>query len=159
MNTQISIPVATKQFLELVDFLKVKGDPRDPVDMVCIAIDYWMENASWKPELLEESDSRGYQWKNLFLPTGTQLRMQYKGRYHYAKVVGDEVIFEGNVTSPGSMANAIAGSSRNAWRDIWIKRPVETKWTLAGDWRDFKESEVRLEELVRNFEPDFNPNK
>jgi hypothetical protein len=61
--------------------------------------------------------------------------MQYKGRYFYAKVEGDEMFFEGKAISPGSLANTIAGSSRNAWRDLWIKRPSETEWTLANDCR------------------------
>lgn len=167
MNTYISVPIATKQFLALVDFLKAQDDPRDPVDIISLAIDYWVDYASWKPELLEESDSYGYQWKTLFLPSGTQLRMQYKGRYHYAKVVGDEMIYEGVATSPGGMANTIAGSNRNAWRDMWIKRPNESEWTLADDCRrrDIEEAEIRLKEAtaslkeaLKNVGPDFNPN-
>ena len=34
MNKQISIPIMTEQFLELVGFLRRNGDPRDPVDVV-----------------------------------------------------------------------------------------------------------------------------
>lgn len=135
MKTQIAVPVFTEQFLELANFLRSNNDPRDPVDVVCIAIDYWLDNASWKPELLSESDTRGYQWKSLFLPNGTQIRMQYKGTYFYAKVEGDEVMFHGKPSSPGSLANMIAGGSRNAWRDLWIKRPDDKEWTLADDCR------------------------
>jgi hypothetical protein len=61
MKTKISIPVWTDQFLELANFLHSNGDRRDPVDMVSAAIDYWLDNASWKPELLAQSDTRGYQ--------------------------------------------------------------------------------------------------
>ena len=136
MKTYISIPVETDQFLELVDFLRSNGDPRDPVGMVSTAIQYWLDNASWKPELLAESNTQGYQWKTLFLPNGTEIRMQYKGAYSYANVEGDSIIFKDKAISPGSLANTIAGSSRNAWRDLWIKRPEDKEWKLADDCRD-----------------------
>ena len=135
MKTQISVPVDTEQFLGLVDFLRSNGDPRDPVEVIGIAIEYWQDNASWKPELLAVSENRGYQWKNLFLPEGTEIRMQYKGSYYYAKVEGDAIIYEGNPISPGSLANSITSSSRNAWRDLWIKRPQDREWKLSDDCR------------------------
>jgi hypothetical protein len=135
MKTHISISIPTDQFLELVDFLRSNGDLRDPVELVSTAIDYWLDNASWKPELIAVSDTRGYQWKSLFLPDSTQVRMQYKGRYFYSKIEGDELIYDGNPISPANLANSIAGSSRNAWRDLWIKRPIDTEWILADDCR------------------------
>ena len=135
MNKSISIPVHTALFLDLVDLLREKSDPRDPVEMVGHAIEYWIMNANTKPELFEATDARGYQWKNLFLPHGTQIRMPYKGAYHYAKVEGDQIVYNGTPTSPGSLANMITHSSRNAWRDLWIKRPKDSEWMLADDLR------------------------
>ena len=135
MKSTIAVPVETDQFLELANFLRANNDPRDPVHVVWNAIDYWMDNASWKPELLSVSSARGYQWKGLFLPEGTEVRMQYKGAYSYAKVEGDELIFDGKPISPSSLANTITGTSRNAWRDLWIKRPNDQEWKLADDCR------------------------
>lgn len=136
MKTTISVPISTDQFLELANFLHSNNDPRDPVDMVTFAIDYWLLKASLDPEQwLTKSDTRGFQWKSLFLPEGTQIRMQYKGSYSYAKVEGDEVIFNGKAISPASLANTIARGSRNAWRDLWIKRPGDKEWKLADDCR------------------------
>lgn len=135
MNTQISVPVDTEQFLDLVDFLRSNGDPRDPVLVIWEAIAYWVDNASWKPELLSESANRGYQWKSLFLPEGTQVRMQYKGVTYYAKVEGDDLVYNGSPISPSSLANTITQSSRNAWRDLWLLRPQDTEWQLADDCR------------------------
>lgn len=140
MNTQVSVPVSTDLFLELVDFLRSNSDPRDPVVVVATAIDYWLQNASWKPELLQESSARGYQWKGLFLPEGTEIRMQYKGVYAYAKVEGDDIVYGGKSISPASLANTIAGSSRNAWRDLWVKRPGDKEWLLADDCRQAGQS-------------------
>ena len=136
METHISVPITTSLFLELANFLRSKEDPRDPVNVISTAIYYWMDNADWKPELLVESDARGYQWKNVFLPDGTQIRMQYQGSYSYAKVEGDDITYQGKPISPGSLARAIAGgSNRNAWRDLWIKRPKDREWILADDLR------------------------
>lgn len=137
MGTQISIPVATRQFLALADFLKAQGDARDPVLAVQDAIDYWLDNASWKPELLHHAQpsNLGYQWKSLFLPDSTEVRMQYKSDWYYAKVEGDKLIYEGEPITPGRLANTVTGTSRNAWRDLWIKRPADTEWLLADDCR------------------------
>lgn len=135
MKTHIAVPIATKTFLELAEFLKQNGDSRDPVEVLPLAIDYWMTNADWKPELLRTSSGLGYQWKSLFLPDGTELRMQYKGRYHYAKVEGDQLLYQGQPTTPGSLTNTISGTSRNAWRDLWVKMPDDAGWTLADELR------------------------
>ena len=138
MKTQISVPLETEQFLSLVDFLRSNGDARDPVIVIADALDYWMDNASWKPELLMESVSRGYQWKSLFLPDRTEIRMQYKGAYFYAIIENDALIYNGKPISPSTLANTIAGSSRNAWRDLWVKRPGDTDWCLADELRPQK---------------------
>ena len=141
MKTQISVPIDTDQFLELAEFLSSNGDPRDPVNVVGDAIEYWIQNASWKPELLTVSSTRGYQWKSLFLPEATQIRMQYKGAYSYANVEGDDIVYNGKAISPSSLANTIASSSRNAWRDLWIKRPADKEWKLADDCRQETQSD------------------
>ena len=49
MKTTISVPISTDQFLELANFLHSNNDPRDPVDMVTFAIDYWLLKASLDP--------------------------------------------------------------------------------------------------------------
>lgn len=145
MQTYVSIPIPTTLFLDLAEFLKHHGDPRDPVQVVADAIDYWMDNADSKPELLVETTARGYQWKQLFLPDGTEIRMQYKGAYSYARVEGDEIIYKGQAVSPASLANTIAGSNRNAWRDLWIKRPSDKEWRIAEDCRT---EEKRLSDSI-----------
>ncbi len=141
MNSYVSIPIPTEKFLELVNFLHSNGDPRDPVEMVEYSIQYWLENVNWKPELLKEAvpNTRGYQWKNLFLVHGTEIRMQYKGTYFYAEVENDKIIYEGEPISPGSLANTIAATSRNAWNDLWIKRPKDKEWKLADELRKLNE--------------------
>lgn len=70
-----------------------------------------------------EQQSCGYQWKTLFLPEGTELRMESRGNTFRARVSGDQIIFEGRPVSPRGMTLAIAGEGRNAWRDLTLKLP------------------------------------
>jgi hypothetical protein len=34
--------------------------------------------------------------------------------------------------TPAQLANAIAGGTRNAWRDLWIRLPGERQWKNAA---------------------------
>ena len=154
MNSHICIPLPTKAFLRLVDFLREVESNRDPVAAVEVAIHYWIDNAEWKrDDLLPELNSsalHGYSWRHkessLFLPEGTGIRMRYKGQFCYAEVVKDEIRFEGEVLSPSALTKRITGSNRNAWRDLWVKRPSDEKWMLADDLR---QKEMRaLNELL-----------
>lgn len=135
MNSNICVSIPTELFLDLCNFLKNRNDSRDPVLCIADAIDYWLQNAEEKPELLSVQPLLGYQWKNLFMPSGTELRMSYRGSYKYAKVDGDQIIYQGVSVTPSTLANTIAGSSRNAWRDLWIRLPGEPEWRLANDFR------------------------
>lgn len=137
-QSHINVPVATSQFIELADFLKEHGSDRDPVEVISNAIVYWMDNASWKqadlmPETLVED--LGYRWKNLFLPHGTRIRMRYKGEYYYAEVRGDKFMYNGETASPSIFANRVTRSSRNAWRDLEIRRPGDDEWYVADSMR------------------------
>ena len=139
-NSTISVPIPTSQFIELADFLREQGSDRDPVAVIQNAINYWMENASSKqedlmPEIFTGNEDKGYSWKEIFLPHATSIRMKYKGEYSYAKVDGDNLIYEGKVVSPSEFANKVADSSRNAWRDLEIKRPGDSAWISADHLR------------------------
>ena len=140
----ISVPIPARLFLKLAEFLRDQGSDRDPVKAVADAVDYWIDNASWKqkdlmPEIFDQQ--KGYRWKALFLPHGTIVRMKYKGEFHYAKVDGDRITFKGQSVSPSEFANGVTGTSRNAWRDIEIRRPGDETWHLADNLRP------RLEDL------------
>ncbi len=79
---------------------------------------------------------RGYQWKEVFLQNGTEVKMTYKGRAKFSRIVHENLIDEDGVKfdSPAKWANAVANNtSRNAWRDIWVKFPDTSKWVFADD--------------------------
>jgi|JI10StandDraft_1071094.scaffolds.fasta_scaffold156111_1 hypothetical protein len=78
----------------------------------------------------------GYHWAPLFLPNGTRIRMEYKKETSNAAVKKNKIDFNGKSYSPSELACFIAaGTSRNAWRDLLIKRPTDTEWCLADDLR------------------------
>ncbi len=139
MNTRnfISVPIETSQFLNLAEFLREEKSEFDPAEAIAFALDYWMENASWKPELIVKprQADKGYHWKNIFMPNGTSLRMKYRGETYYAAVQGDQVIFGGKVVSPSEFTRLVTETSRNAWRDIYIKRPNDLEWIFADKLR------------------------
>lgn len=142
MSGTISVPISTGLFLRLYEFLKEHGSSRDPVDVVDSAIEYWMSNAEWKaadlmPETTTASRHHGYFWKPMLLPPGTVVRMKYKGQTHEATVVENDLVFNGERLSPSEFANRVAnGTTRNAWNDLLIRRPLDREFQPAKSLRD-----------------------
>jgi len=101
-----------------------------------------------------EEQLGGYQWKEVFLPNGAQLRMKYMGKLYEVSVAGDVLEFEGEKgLSPSQIANKVTSSSRNAWRDFEILRnpnEPEAKWVPAQRLRDMEleQSKKRKKEYL-----------
>src|SRR4051812_21102108 len=87
----------------LSDVLRKTGDGRSAQQIVELAVTQWIVNAGVGSAAAQASIC-GYQWKSLFLPEGTKLRMQYHGNYSYAQVVRDAIVFEGVALSPRQFA-------------------------------------------------------
>jgi len=134
-QSHVSVPVPTALFVELVNFLGEEGINLDPVQTVSDAINYWIENVSWKKHDMLGGPSRsdqGYSWKQVFLPHGTKIRMKYKGTMHYAAIDGDEFVYQDQPMSPSEFAKQVAsGIPRNAWRDLEVRKPSDTEWHSA----------------------------
>ncbi|HZV66271.1 MAG TPA: hypothetical protein VFG03_15300 [Telluria sp.] len=81
--------------------------------------------------IVPRSGVRGYQWKCLFLPDGTELRMRFGGEVFYARVLEDAIVYQGQRLSPRQLTIAIAGDGHNAWRELWLLLPGESTWKLA----------------------------
>ena len=143
---------------ELYDKIVIRSGGRlDPADLAVGQVEDFVERnmadpSFWTEEglaLFEEDEEtsdvakfgapdRGYQWQQLFLPNGTELRMTYGGSYHYAQVRHEKIFYEGSGKySPSKWASKIAdNTSRNAWRDIWLRLPGSAIWFLANDRRN-----------------------
>jgi len=74
---------------------------------------------------------RGYRWKSLFLPEGTVLRSWSYGDHNYARVEGDRIIHDGKSVSPNQFAQSFARTTRNAWTDLYIRRPEDKQFKSA----------------------------
>jgi hypothetical protein len=129
----------TAALRRLAEFLRETGSSLKPKEAAEQAINQWIAAAKGQWASLAVTPSRGYQWKSLFLPEGSELRMRYGGQCHYARVEGDAIVYRGQRVSPRQMAIALAGGGHNAWREFWILLPGESKWKNASLMR--RESE------------------
>jgi hypothetical protein len=96
----------------------------------------WLEIDIEKLELRKNGQpTHGFQWKNVFLPEGTQLRTSYGQITAFAKVVGEFILTEdGTSLTPSTFANRYT-RGRNAWRFVWLRFPGENCWTRAENCR------------------------
>ena len=85
------------------------------------------------PTLARYGDpAKGYNWHGVLLPNGTQLKVTYRGEAKLAEVRHRQIYFEGQPCSPSQFASRAANNtSRNAWRDIWVKRRTDGDWIFA----------------------------
>jgi len=130
----IDVPVPIPVFQQLCDYLDSQPRRLEISAVAGIAIKEWLEGASAPRDV--RSLLSGYQWKGLFLPSGTVLRASFKGRSQQAAVQGDAIIFDGRAVSPSEFVNALGGTNRNAWRAVWLLFPDEKIWRLAATCRD-----------------------
>jgi len=95
--------------------------------------------------------TKGYMWRNVFLSNGTELKMHYKGKDYYARVKNEKIYYKDISYSPSEFARHIANNtSRNAWRDIWIRDDTSDSinWELADTVRKMEiESTKSFNEL------------
>jgi hypothetical protein len=117
-------------FAERCDYLRAASRTPAATEVLVHALRHWMA-----AEQEATVAACGYQWKSLFLPDTSRVRMHVGGQRFYAAVVGDQLMFEGHPVSPRQMTLAIAGEGRNAWRDLWICMPGEKNWTPAARLR------------------------
>jgi hypothetical protein len=155
MNAGASATGNTEVLLELADFLREINSPLPAGEVLVQAVHAWMAHERHRISALSASASAstsasatapgaapagefavpGYQWKCLFLPEGSMLRMGYLGQDFFAQVQGNAVVHRGQRMSPRQFTQAVAGDGRNAWRDLWVRLPGEKSWTRAMQLR------------------------
>jgi len=131
MKSTVSLQVDTDILLRLIAQLRQLGGTQDVSEGITAAIAFWLDERAKLPAGLDPSNVRGYQWKSLFLPEGTVLRSWSYGEHNYACVEGDLIIHQGRAVSPNQFAQSFARSTRNAWTDIFIRRPGDQQFKLA----------------------------
>jgi|GEM_PF-1302310 len=135
-------PLLTPRLLQdLVDSLDRTKSTLSPIEAIEMAVRAWMAAAeadfqsTQGDHLHPQSRPGGYQWKSLFLPHGTELRMSTEEGNFYAQVDGDVIVYKGKAVSPRQFTVAAAGEARNAWRDVSIRRPGDDRWRIASHLR------------------------
>lgn len=116
-------------YMELYYQMRKREDQRSQEEIMLIALKEWMTREYGQPT------DRGYQWKDLFLPHGTRLRIMHRRLCYFAQVESDLLMADGKITTPNAWAAEVCGMVRNAWRDIYIRRNYREPWTRAHDLR------------------------
>lgn len=138
----IASQVPPSLMAELTMHLRNCGSTLSPAQAATAAIRAWIKAQEQPPVTIAAVSSRGYQWKTLFLPEGTELRMSTSGSTYHARVVEDDIVYNGRKVSPRGMTLAIAGEGRNAWRDLWLRFPGERHFLPASRCRREHEREL-----------------
>lgn len=83
-------------------------------------------------------------WKDVVIPWGSEVRMQYAGAYHIARIGRGKIVDKDGEFSPSEWASKIAGgTSRNAWRDLYFRSPSKPDWVSATALRDIHRREAQ----------------
>jgi hypothetical protein len=127
MNTTLSLQIDRKVLSMLTTHLGLHGDTAELSEAVTAAIAFWLA----EPGGAHPNGMRGYQWKSLFLPEGTLLQSWSYGEHNYARVEGDQIIHRGRPVSPNQFAHSFARTTRNAWRDLSVRRPGDKHFRMA----------------------------
>ena len=131
MKSTMTLQVDTDTLLKLIGQLRVRGGSQDLSAAITAAIELWLREQSKLAAGCDPASVRGYQWKSLFLPEGTEIRSWSYGEHNYARVEGDEIIHKGKSVTPNEFAQSFARSMRNAWMDLSVRRPQDQHFKMA----------------------------
>jgi hypothetical protein len=130
----LSIPSSTVR--DLLNFAADSGSLDAVAEFADQAIREWLACAK-APQSPQSGPKHGFQWKTLFLPEGTQLRVwSRENGSRYAEVVGDQIMHAGLPVTPNEFVRLQEGIPRNAWTEVSILMPGETAWKAAHIRRD-----------------------
>ena len=89
------------------------------------------------------ADIKGLSWKEIFVPSGAEVRMQYDGKSHHGRVSNGKIRDSEGDFSPSEWAKKVAnGTSRSAWRDLAFKFPGKSSWVSAQRLREEAAAEI-----------------
>jgi hypothetical protein len=159
MNAALLLPVDPDTLVALSSHLRDTGSEHSLLGAASLAIRAWIVADSAPTDAkgsrpgpaaaaapaTTHCAARGYQWKELFLPDGTDMRMQFEGETYHARVIGDAIVYEGRRVSPRQLTMAIAGDGRNAWRDLSIRLPGEQHFRPACLLRRNQQARIKVE--------------
>lgn len=88
------------------------------------------------PPASPEKKVSGWSWKGVFLPNGTELRANFRGKLVTAKIENDQWVQDGkSYNSPSAAAYAVTNYGINGWWFWTAKRPNDASWSQLGTFR------------------------
>lgn len=123
----LALPAIT--LCRLLQYVDAHPTEASAGELAALAIEEWLARGELsKAPLIRH---RGYQWKSLFLPEGTQLRAWNRTGFAYAEVIGDSIMHQGEPVSPHAFICRCKGISRSAWAEVALLFPHENNWKRA----------------------------
>lgn len=153
MFTTVSAQLSTVTLRRLIDHLSLRGVSHDISESVNTALEFWLDAQSQLPPGAQLAGIHGYQWKSLFLPEGTVLRSWSYGEHNFARVEGDKIMHLGQSVSPNEFARFFARSNRNAWFDLWVRRPCDKHFKMAAILRKELAQQEKLQQRALDCAP------
>ena len=84
----------------------------------------------------QSSGKKSWTYKGVTFPHGTELRANYKGTLHTAKIEDGEWLQDGETrNSPSEAAHAITKTSINGWTFWEARLPGEDRWRILKSMR------------------------
>ncbi len=130
MLSCMSLQLPTDTLHRLLDFLRNTGSGLNAAEAADQAVREWIDRMGREGHPGRVPD--GYQWKTLFLPEGTRLTVFCQTGLAHAYVVGSQLLYQGEPTSPNRFAKEASGYVRNAWTDITVRYPGEIRAKMAS---------------------------
>jgi hypothetical protein len=133
MKDIATLAIPTTTLCRLLQYADAHQAELSAGELAARAIEEWLaraERGSPTPSRL-----RGFQWKTVFLPEGTQLRAWNRSGFAYAEVVGDNIVHLGEAVSPHQFICRCKGISRSAWAEVSLLFPGENHWKRADQHR------------------------
>jgi hypothetical protein len=115
----------------LLNFLHRHNSELDPSEAAAQAIRVWLDDIRRKELMDEDQAPDGYFWKNVFLPNGTRIHLSSRVGFGCAFIVDGQFVYRGIPMSPNQFASMAGANTRNAWRDLVVRIPGETRPKLA----------------------------
>lgn len=127
----LALPATT--LCRLLQYVEACPGEVSASELAALAIEEWLARGESGKTL--HNRRRGYQWKTVFLPEGTQLRAWNRTGFAYAEVLGDSIMHQGEPVSPHAFICRCKGISRSAWAEVALLFPHENNWKRANAYR------------------------
>lgn len=133
MKDIVTLALSANTLCRLLQYAEAHRAEQSAGELAAMAIEEWLARAEGAK--VSTIRLRGYQWKTVFLPEGTQLRAWNRTGFAYAEVIDDNIVYLGDAVSPHEFICRCKGISRSAWAEVALLFPGENHWKRADGHR------------------------